>query len=166
MFNYIIIDKETGQQKAFGLCQDTGHMLSTFREFCFNKASQNDHGEYPYDNTFNDTVEQGFSEDGTCWTAENGITYQIMEYKPLNATERLIKDIKDFVGEGGYVPVTEHGNKPTMNMQAADTNGIVLRWPIGRERRRRIEYSEMDTDMLKNVILELFRYQNYCQLYA
>lgn len=79
---------------------------------------------------------------------------------------RLIQDIKDFVGKDGYVPVTEHGNQPTMNMTAADYNGIELRMSIGREKRRRIEYTEMDETMLMNVILELFRYQNYCHLYA
>lgn len=84
----------------------------------------------------------------------------------LYGKDRLIQDIKDFVGKDGYIPVTEHGNQPTMNMQAADYDGIELRMRIGCEKRRRIEYTEMDEQMLMNVILELFRYQNYCQLYA
>lgn len=84
----------------------------------------------------------------------------------LYGKDRLVQDIKDYIGKDGYIPVTEHGNQPTMNMQAADYNGIELRMRIGREKRRRIEYTEMDEQMLMNVILELFRYQNYCHLYA
>ncbi len=84
----------------------------------------------------------------------------------LYGKDRLIQDIRDFVGKDGYVPVTERGNQPTMNMTAADYDGIILRMSIGREKRRRIEYTEMDETMLMNVILELFRYYNYCHLYA
>lgn len=84
----------------------------------------------------------------------------------LYGKDRLIQDIKDYIGKDGYIPVTEHGNQPTINMQAADYSGIELRMRIGREKRRRIEYTEMDEQMLINVILELFRYQNYCRLYA
>lgn len=73
----------------------------------------------------------------------------------LYGKDRLIQDIKDFVGKDGYIPMT-----------ATDYNGIELRMSIGREKRRRIEYTEMDETMLMNVILELFRYQNYCHLYA
>ena len=80
--------------------------------------------------------------------------------------DRLVQDIQEFVGEGGYLPLTEHGNRPTMNIAAADYNGIELRFPIGREKRRRIEYTEMDEKLLTNVILEIFRYQNWCHLYA
>lgn len=84
----------------------------------------------------------------------------------LYGKDRLIQDIKDYVGKDGYIPVTEHAYQPTMNMQAADYDGIELKMRIGREKRRRIEYTEMDEQMLMNVILELFRYQNYCHLYA
>ena len=43
---------------------------------------------------------------------------------------------------------------------------MVLSHQIGREHRKRIEYSEMDESMLKNVIIEIFRYGNFCRLYA
>jgi len=79
--------------------------------------------------------------------------------------ERLIQDIREFVGPDGYVPF-EHGYNPTMNASAIDGDGIILRWPIGREKRHRIEFSDMDTGMLINVILELFRYQNHCHIRA
>ena len=35
-------------------------------------ANSGKHGDYPYDDTFNDAVECGFSEDGTEWTALDG----------------------------------------------------------------------------------------------
>ncbi len=84
----------------------------------------------------------------------------------LYGDDRLRQDIRDFVGEGGYIPITEHGYQPSINAYAVDENGILLRHPIGREKRRRIEFTEMDEAMLKNVILELFRYMNWCHLYA
>ncbi len=84
----------------------------------------------------------------------------------LYGKERLIQDIRDFVGKDGYIPLTEHGNQPTMNIYAVDENGVILRFPIGKERKRRIDFPEMDETVLTNVILELFRYQNWCHLYA
>lgn len=84
---------------------------------------------------------------------------------PLSRKERLIKDIREFVGPGGYVPF-EHGFRPSINAQAVDEDGIVLVRRLGRERRRRIEFSEIDETTLTNVILNLFRYSNYCHLYA
>lgn len=78
---------------------------------------------------------------------------------------RLIQDIRDFVGKDGNVPM-EHGFQPAMNASAFDENGMVLRHHIGREHRSRIEYDEMDETMLTNVIIDLFRYLNYCHLYA
>ena len=79
--------------------------------------------------------------------------------------ERLIQDIRDFVGKDGNVPM-EHGFKPTLNASSFDYGGMALRFPIGKERRKRIEYEEMDEAMLTKVILDLFRYFNYCHLYA
>lgn len=79
--------------------------------------------------------------------------------------EHLVRDIRDFIGEDGYIPM-EHGYRPTLNAYAFDQEGMLLRFPIGKERRRRIQYSEMDEDMLTKVILELFRYFNWCHLYA
>ena len=83
---------------------------------------------------------------------------------PLSRKERLIKDIREFVGRGGYVPF-EHGFRPSINAQAVDENGIVLACRLGRGRRR-IEFAEMDETTLTNVVINLFRYVNYCHLYA
>lgn len=79
--------------------------------------------------------------------------------------ERLIQDIRDFVGKDGNVPM-EHGYRPQLNASAFNYDGMVLSFPIGREHRRSIGYEEMDEAMLTKVILELFRYYNYCHLYA
>lgn len=43
---------------------------------------------------------------------------------------------------------------------------MILRHRIGKEHRKRIEYNEMDVEMLQKAIIELFRYANYCRLYA
>lgn len=83
----------------------------------------------------------------------------------LYGDDKLRQDIREYVGDGGYIPF-EHGYRPTMNIQAVEPDRIHLRFPIGRNRRRTIPLSEMDGQMLMNVILELFRYQNYCHLYA
>ena len=40
----------------------------------FNMANSGKFGEYPHDENFNDTVESGFSDDGSMWTAEDGTT--------------------------------------------------------------------------------------------
>lgn len=80
--------------------------------------------------------------------------------------DRLIGDIRDYIGKDGNIPVTEHGNRPSLNASAFDYDGMVLRHQIGREHRKRIEYSEMDESMLKDVIIEIFRYGNFCRLYA
>lgn len=82
-----------------------------------------------------------------------------------NEKERLIQDIRDFVGKDGNVPM-EHGFRPQLNASSFNYDGMVLRFPIGREHRRSIGYEEMDEAMLTKVILELFRYYNYCHLYA
>lgn len=79
--------------------------------------------------------------------------------------QRLIKDIKDFVGKDGLIPF-EHGYRPTLNCWAVDENGIRLRFWIGKEKRKEIPFEEMDEKMLTKVIIELFRYMNYCHLEA
>lgn len=40
-------------------------------------ANSGKHGNYPYDDTFNDKVEEGFNEDGTKWKALDGTTITI-----------------------------------------------------------------------------------------
>ena len=83
----------------------------------------------------------------------------------LYGKERLIQDIKDFVGEGGNIPF-EHGYKPSLNASEVTSEGIILRQPISPKKGRKMSFEEMDEKMLTNVILELFRYYNYCHLYA
>lgn len=79
--------------------------------------------------------------------------------------ERLIQDIRDYIGTDGYAPM-EHGYKPSLNAIGFDYDGMDLRHQIGKEHRRRIEYSQMDEKMLTEVIINLFRYSNYCRLHA
>ena len=80
--------------------------------------------------------------------------------------DRLRQDIRDFVGKDGYIPF-EHGYRPAINAYAVDYEGIYLRAAEGAVKKKRIlKYEDMDTKMLTAVILDLFRYLNYCQLYA
>ena len=79
--------------------------------------------------------------------------------------ERLLKDIREFVGVGGNVPF-EHGFRPDFNASEVTDTEVVLRKPVGREHRRRIPLVELDADALLTIVLDLFRYQNYCHLYA
>ena len=51
--------------------------LTDLRSRAFGIAASGRHGEYPYDNTFSDEVEEGFSQDGTSWTAKDGTTISI-----------------------------------------------------------------------------------------
>lgn len=51
--------------------------LVRLRERAFDMANSGKYGEYPFDETFNDEVEEGFSDDGTSWTAKDGTTITI-----------------------------------------------------------------------------------------
>lgn len=51
--------------------------LVELRSRAFDIANSGKHGDYPYDDTFNDVVEEGFSDDGTSWTALDGTTITI-----------------------------------------------------------------------------------------
>ena len=51
--------------------------LTELRSRAFDLANSGKHGDYPYDETFNDVVEEGFSDDGTSWTALDGTTITI-----------------------------------------------------------------------------------------
>lgn len=79
--------------------------------------------------------------------------------------ERLVRDIREFIGPDGYVAF-EHGYRPTFNVAGVSDKQVDLRFAIGREHRKKIELEEMEEAMLLKIILELFRYYNYCQLYA
>lgn len=54
-----------------------GMTLVELRSLAFDMANSGKYGEYPYDETFNDAVEEGFSEDGTTWTAKDGTIISI-----------------------------------------------------------------------------------------
>ena len=74
--------------------------------------------------------------------------------------ERLIKDIQEFVGAGGYVAF-EHGYKPTIAAYGVGYDHIDRQL-----KPRKVYFEEMNEVQLTNIILELFRYMNYCHLYA
>ena len=48
--------------------------MVALREEAFDMANSGKHGKYPYGETFNDAVEEGFNENGTAWTAKDGTT--------------------------------------------------------------------------------------------
>lgn len=51
--------------------------ITEIRSRAFDMANSGKHGEYPYDDAFNNAVEEGFSDDGTRWTALDGTTISI-----------------------------------------------------------------------------------------
>ena len=78
----------------------------------------------------------------------------------------FIQDIRDFVGKDGLVPF-EHGYKPSINMYSVDYDGIHRITSDGQNRTHSfVAFEEMDENTLKEIIINLFRYFNYCHLYA
>ena len=55
----------------------TLQQITELRSRAFDMANSGKHGNYPYDDTFNDKVEEGFNEDGTEWKALDGTTITI-----------------------------------------------------------------------------------------
>lgn len=51
---------------------DTLALLTALRSEAFDLAASGKVGDYPYDDNFNDVVEEGFSDDGMSWTAKDG----------------------------------------------------------------------------------------------
>lgn len=51
--------------------------LVSLRNHAFGFAASGRHGDYPYDDSFNDKVEEGFSGDGTLWKAGDGTVLRI-----------------------------------------------------------------------------------------
>jgi hypothetical protein len=51
--------------------------IAAFRSYVFDKAGSGYLGRYPTDNTFNDAVEEGFSDDGMTWHSRNGLAYRL-----------------------------------------------------------------------------------------
>lgn len=51
---------------------DTLALLTELRSKAFDLAASGKVGDYPYDDNFNDVVEEGFSDNGMSWTAQDG----------------------------------------------------------------------------------------------
>lgn len=84
------------------------------------------------------------------------------EVSSLLNKEQLIKDITDFVGKDGTVAF-EHGYKPNFNVSYIHENEVHFRFAIGRQHQRKCLLEDMTVDSLMLLIIELFRYLNYCQ---
>lgn len=68
---------------------DTLQKLTHLRSLAFSMASSGKYGKYPFDDTYHDTVEEGFSDNGTSWTALDGtvINFHTLEMKEFIAEE-------------------------------------------------------------------------------
>lgn len=88
------------------------------------------------------------------------------ETKPTETEkESLIRAIREYIGENGCVAF-EHGYTPTYNAQMITDKEVILRFRIGRDRRTKIPLEEFDEGQLKNLIVEMVRYENHCRLRA
>lgn len=76
----------------------------------------------------------------------------------------LIRIIQEFVGEGGYIPVTEHGFKPSIQIYGVAYDHVDRRIAPGG--KREAYFADMTAGQLTEVILNLVDYENYCHLYA
>ena len=55
----------------------TLEQLTDLRSRAFDMANSGMHGDYPLGETFNEEVEDGFSDDGTTWEAKDGTLLSI-----------------------------------------------------------------------------------------
>ena len=76
----------------------------------------------------------------------------------------LIRIIQEFVGEGGYIPVTEHGFKPSIQIYGVAYDHVDRTMTSGKYRMG--YFADMTAEELTEVILNLVDYENYCHLYA
>ena len=51
---------------------ETLQQLVELRSRAYELAASGKHGDYPYDDRFNEEVEDGFSDDGAAWVAKDG----------------------------------------------------------------------------------------------
>ena len=65
--------------------------LTCLRSKAFEMANSGKHGRYPLDETFNDAVEEGFSHDGTSWTAKDGTVIGLTKFS-VGEHVRFIND--------------------------------------------------------------------------
>lgn len=79
--------------------------------------------------------------------------------------DSLIRAIREFVGPDGTVSF-EHGFRPKFNAQMITDKEVILRFAIGKDKKKKLLLENMDIDMLKTIIIDLFMYQNHCQLRA
>lgn len=91
------------------------------------------------------------------------------EPQPIPASEThkdsLIRAIKEYIGTDGCIAF-EHGYRPTFNAQMITDKEVILRFRIGKKKISRIPLEDLDEQMLTKLIIEIFKYQNYCQLRA
>lgn len=59
--------------------RDILNTITDFRSEAFDIANSGRHGDYPYDETFNEAVEEGFSDNSLVWTARDGLVLSIEE---------------------------------------------------------------------------------------
>lgn len=86
--------------------------------------------------------------------------------KPLESEkDTLIRAIREFVGPGGCIAF-EHGFRPKLNAQMVTDKEVILRFAIGKDKKKKLPLENMDIDMLKTIIIDIFMYQNHCHLNA
>jgi hypothetical protein len=81
----------------------------------------------------------------------------------MRTKEELIKTIKEFIGEDGYVAF-EHGFRPGFNAYGVAYDHVDLRMAI--KGKRKSYFEDMTPQQLTMLLVDLVRYLNYCQLYA
>ena len=108
------------------------------------------------------TVEEWILDEDETYVRYAVISAAVVARKNPARKESIIRDIREYVGKGGYVPF-EHGYKPSVDMYAVDQKGIHRKAKKGCTF---VPFEEMDEDALKDIIIELFRYGTYCHLYA
>lgn len=75
----------------------------------------------------------------------------------LDDHSRLVEDIRTFVGKNSVIHFPE-GYHPFFNMSAISDEYIDLQYPVGKNRQTRFMLKDLSTDILKNIIAELFDY--------
>lgn len=114
-----------------------------------------------------ETIEEWILDEDETYVRYAVIRAVVVVRKNPARKESLIRDIREFVGEGGLVAF-EHGFKPSVNMYSVDENGIHRTVPDGSGGKKHsfVPFEEMDENTIKEIIINLFRYLNYCHLYA
>lgn len=115
---------------------DTFQKLTLLRSRAFGMASSGKYGSYSYDDTFNDVVEEGFSDDGSSWTALDGtiINFQTLEREEfLLGVMKKIKSLnlkKILIEEGIQVKSQQFEN---IRIKSVERNYITLYFYVQTE---------------------------------